>query len=130
MSRRACAARNGEGEPCRQAPLREGKFCFWHEPDNAEAANEARRVGRARQRREATVAAAYDFEGLDSIPKIRRAVEVAMLDTLSLENSVNRNRTLGSLAGTAAKLLEVGELEDRVAELEAAMGPRLKERRR
>jgi hypothetical protein len=40
-------------------------------------------------------------------------------------------RTLAYLAQTATKLLEVGELEERVARVESALGPRLvKERGR
>jgi len=56
---------------------------------------------------------------------VRRLVEVAVLDTLGLENSVARNRTLAYLAQTAARLLETGELEERLRALEAAMEPRL-----
>ncbi len=47
-------------------------------------------------------------------------MEVAVLDTLGLENSIARARTLAYLAMTAIKLLETGELEDRLAYLENA----------
>jgi hypothetical protein len=40
-------------------------------------------------------------------------VEIAVLDTLGLENSVARARTLAYLAQTAAKLLEIGSFEER-----------------
>ena len=52
---------------------------------------------------------------------IRRLLEVAVLDTLGVENSISRARTLAYLATTAIKLLEVGELEQRLASLEAAV---------
>ena len=56
---------------------------------------------------------------------IRRIVEIAVLDTLGLENSIARNRTLAYLAMTAIKLLESGETEQRLAALEAAIhGPK------
>ena len=48
-------------------------------------------------------------------------MEIAVLDTLGLENSIARARTLAYLAMTAIKLLEVGELEQRIASLEAAV---------
>ena len=38
-----------------------------------------------------------------------------------MENSIARNRTLAYLATTAIKLLEVGELEQRLESLEAAV---------
>jgi len=67
------------------------------------------------------VAGAYEFGGLSTVADIQRLLEVAVLDTLSLENSVARSRTLAYLGQTALKCLEVGELEDRLALLEAAV---------
>ncbi len=67
------------------------------------------------------VSGAYDFQGLHSVADIRRLLEVAVLDTLGLENSIARARTLAYLAMTAIKLLEVGELERQLAALEAAV---------
>ena len=122
---RTCSATSRNGHRCAAKPLAGGEFCFFHDPDHAEAVKEARRLGGQRRRREGVVAGAYDFEGLAFIDDIRRLVEVAVIDTLQLENSVSRNRTLGSLATTAVKLLEAGELADRVAILEEALGPRL-----
>ncbi len=52
---------------------------------------------------------------------LRRILEIALLDTLSLDNFIARARTLGYLVGVADKLLEVGELEQRLAYLEAAV---------
>jgi hypothetical protein len=121
---RACIGKKGDGSPCGAAPLHDGDFCLWHDPDKADEVAEARRLGGQRRRRERVVAGAYDFEGLASIPAIRRLVEVAVLDTLGLENSVARARTLAYLAQSATKLLETGELEDRLAAIEAVIETR------
>ena len=121
-----CAGRSQSGEPCRQAPLTDRTLCFWHDPEQAQAAAEARRLGGVRRRREGTVAGAYDFEGLDSHAKLRRLLEVAAFDTLSLDNSIARVRALVAIVQAGAKLLEVGELEERLQTLEHALGPRLK----
>jgi hypothetical protein len=129
VAERACKALRDDGHPCGAPPLRTGTFCLWHDPEHAKEVAEARRLGGLRRRREATLAGAYDFEGLSSIPQIRRLVEVAVVDTLGLENSVARARTLAYLAQTATKLLEVGELEERLERVERAMGPRLEKRR-
>jgi len=110
--------------PCRSAPLREREHCFWHDPEHAQEASEARRLGGLRRRREHTVGGAYDFEGLGSVEQIRRLVEVAAADTLSLENSVARARTLAYLAQTATKLLEVREFEERLEAIESVLGAR------
>ena len=131
VAQRACNALREDGCPCGAPPLRDGEFCYWHDPAHAQEVAEARRLGGLRRRREATVSGAYDFEGLGSVSHIRRLVEVAVLDTLGLENSIARARTLAYLAQTVALLLEVGELEERLACVEASLGPRLvKERRR
>ena len=106
-------------------PLRDGEYCRLHDPEHAEEVQEARRLGGLRRRKEATVAVAFDFEGLGTIPDIRRLVEVAAFDTLSQENSISRSRTLAYLAQVASTLLEKGELEDRLTAVEAALGPRI-----
>ena len=43
------------------------------------------------------------------------------MDTLALDNSVQRNRTLAYLAQTALRSIEVGEQEERIRTLEAAL---------
>ena len=99
-------------------------FCFWHSPTHSEEVDEARRLGGLRRRKERTVAGAYEFAGLATVSDIRRLLEVATIDTLSLENSVARARTLAYLAQTAIKCLEVGDLEQRLTMLEAAVRSR------
>lgn len=101
-----------------------GEFCFWHSPEHAADVAEARRLGGQRRKREGIVSGAFEFDGLGSIATIRRLLEVAALDTLGLENSVARARTLVYLAQVASRLLEVGELEERIEALELTIAPR------
>jgi hypothetical protein len=117
-----CAGSVPDGRGCRARPLRDGPCCFWHAPEKEAEAAEPRRLGGLRRRREKTVAGAYDFAGLGSIESIRRILEIATIDVLGLENSIVRARVLISAALAGAKLLETGELEDRLGALEAAMG--------
>ena len=127
---RRCHAITEGGESCRAAPLHGRDHCFWHDPEHQADAQEARRLGGLRRRREATVAGAYDFEGLATVDGIRRLIEIAVTDTLELENSVPRSRTLGALAQTALRALEVGDLVDRLEAVEAAVLRRPEARRR
>lgn len=113
-----------KGERCRALALRDPDFCVFHDPEHAESVAEGRRMGGLRRRREGTLAAAYDFDGLATVHELRRLLEIATLDTLNLENSVARNRTLMAGVQTGHKLLEVGELEERVALLETTLSPR------
>jgi len=106
------------GELCRAAPLHDSEFCLMHSPEHAQEVQESRRLGGLRRKREATLSGAYDFEALDTVAGIRRIVEVAVLDTLGMENSISRNRTLAYLAQIALRTLEVGDLEERIIALE------------
>jgi hypothetical protein len=117
-----CAGRLPDGHQCRAWPLRGESFCLWHSPEREEEAAEARRLGGLRRRREKTLAGAYDFAGLGTVESIRRLLEIAAFDALGLENSIARGRVLISAVMAAAKLLETGELEERLEALEAVHG--------
>ena len=125
MAFRACLAIKDDGQACRAPPLHDSEFCLMHSPEHAEEVAESRKRGRLRQRREQAVATAYDFEGLDTVDGIRRVFEIATIDGMALDNTVARCRLLIAAGSAAVKLLEVGELEDRVEALEAVLGPRL-----
>src|SRR5688572_22660160 len=107
---RTCSAINKGGERCRQRPIKGRALCFWHDPEHAEEAEQARRLGGQRRRREKITEGAYDLEGIETPAEIRRVLEIAIVDALSLENSVNRSRVLIAGAQAAARLLEVGEM--------------------
>jgi hypothetical protein len=123
---RACKGVRSGGEACAAPPLSDGAYCLWHDPEHADTVAEARKLGGSRRRKEATIAVAYDVEGLGSTAQIRRLVEVAVLDVLSLENSVSRARAIAYLAHIATKLLEVGEHEERLERIEQTLEPRLR----
>jgi hypothetical protein len=130
-TKRRCDGITEGGAPCLATPMSDSVYCFWHDPETQQQAAEARRLGGQRRRREAVVAATFGVEGLETVPQVRRLLEVAVGDTLSLENSVARNRTLAYLVQMALKALEVGELADRLAAIEAVLMPRIaRERRR
>ena len=127
---RACQAVKEDGKHCEAAPLSGEDYCFWHSPKHAEEVAEAGRLGGLRRRREKTVAVAYDLEGLATLDQIRRLLEIAVTDTLGLDNSIARSRVLAYLAQVALKVVEAAELQERLAALETAMGPRLAAGRR
>ncbi len=125
MVGRACTFIMPSGRPCRATPLRDEPFCFWHSPETTEEAAEARHLGGLHRRKKKTVGAIYGFRGLRTIEDNLGLLETAAIETLALENSIARNRTLGGFATTGLKLLEASDLEERLATLEG-----LVERRR
>ena len=123
VARRMCAFVMADGQACRAGPQRDRPYCFSHDPERATEAAEARRLGGLRRRKEGTIAVAYDLPGLDSVAGIRRLLDVVVTDGIGLDNGIPRLRVLISTAVAAANLLKVGDLEERVAALEAAVGP-------
>ncbi len=122
VASRACKGSKEDGTPCGSPPLQDGDFCLMHDPAHAEEMTEARRLGGLRRRKEKAVEGAYEFGGLGEVSQVRRLLEIAALDTLSLENSVARSRTLAYLAQVALKALEVGTFEERLRALEGTAG--------
>jgi hypothetical protein len=55
---------------------------------------------------------------------IRRLLDIVVADVVGLENRIARLRVLISTAAAATNLLKVGEFEERVTALEAAVGHR------
>ncbi|MBA3689039.1 MAG: hypothetical protein H0W81_09455 [Chloroflexi bacterium] len=90
-----------------------------HDPEQAEEAAAARRLGGIRRRRESTLAVAYELGGLQSVAGLRRLLDIIVADGLSLDNGIGRLRVLIAAVSTGARLLEVRDLEARIQALEA-----------
>ena len=101
------------------APLDGRDHCWAHDPENRAQAMEARRQGgTTRQRRKQP---AGEVQQLRDVGSVQGILEQAVADTLALENSVQRNRTLAYLATGLLSALEKGEFEQRLADLEARL---------
>jgi hypothetical protein len=124
MVNRGCTYEMLDGLLCQAPALRGKTLCYWHEPDASDAAQEARRVGGHHRRKARSVATIYDFSGLRTVESAQRLLETAAIETLALENSIARNRALISAAAGAGKLIEAGDLADRLSAVEAAVGPK------
>jgi hypothetical protein len=122
MPDRACASTGPTGLPCRAAPLLDRPFCLMHDPDHAEKAAEARRLGGARRRHESTLAEVYDLGDLAGVAGIRRLLDV-VADGLGLDAGIGRLRVLLAGIGQATRLLETADLAARVEALEALARP-------
>jgi hypothetical protein len=104
---RRCQQSKADGSPCAAPPLKERPFCSAHDPAHADEMAEARQLGGLRRRREKVVSGAYELDGLGDPESIRRLLDIVVVDTLGLENSVARSRTLIAAAMAATRLLEV-----------------------
>src|SRR2546422_11225609 len=124
LARRTCSFTMPDGRLCRAGPQIDRLYCFPHDPERAADAAEARRLGGLRRRKEGTLAVAYDLPSLDTVEGIRRIFEIVRADLLGLDNSIGRARALIAAGSAATKLLMVGDYEERIPTLEAALGRR------
>ena len=92
LIRRRCAYAKADGQPCQMAPLRDRPYCFAHDPERAEEAADARRLGGLRRRKEGTIAVAYELPGLDTVVGIRRLLDIVVTDGVGLDNGIPRLR--------------------------------------
>ena len=128
--KRRCKAENRSGDPCGFQPMLESDLCWVHDPENEEAAQEARRLGGVRRKRESTLAGAFEFDGILAPGGLARYVEIMASDTLGLEFGYTRVRAMVAVAGIAEKVIHAKELEERIADLESVLGDKLKDKRR
>jgi len=115
---RQCQAAGRDGRPCKAAPLVDGVLCFFHAPETAPEAAEARRVGGLKRRREKTVEVVYGLDGLDGVARLGRVLDFVILETLRLDNGLGRNRTLVLEVRAGMELLRSTDHEVRLAALE------------
>jgi hypothetical protein len=120
MIGRRCTMVKSSGERCGARPLRDGQLCFHHDPEHADAAADARKLGGHRRRREETLNAAYELGEIDSLDGQRRLLEIVVTDALALDNGVPKLRVILAALNTAMKLRDATEVEARLAALEAA----------
>jgi len=118
---RQCQAAGPDGRPCEAAPLRDRDLCFFHAPETAPDAAEARRVGGLRRRREKTVEVLYGLDGLDGVARLGRVLDLVIVETLRLDNGLGRNRTLVLAVRAGMELLRSTDHEARLAALEALL---------
>jgi hypothetical protein len=121
VMKKTCRYVKASGKQCQAWALQDSEYCFMHDPLRAKERQEARRLGGLRRRREKATSQVYDWAGLRSASEVRRLLEVAVVDTLGLDNSPARSRTLGQLASLSLKTLEMVEVEHRLSALEKAV---------
>ena len=128
-----CAALNGKGNACGNAAddVIDSQFCLLHDPDRTaeRSAYQKSLSEKARAARNApslsALAANVPPTRLDSLARVRRMLErVAGEVEMSDEPAVSKANALSRVAAEVRGLLEAGDLEKRIAELERAIEER------
>jgi hypothetical protein len=116
----SCTGTTKSGKPCRSFALPGRTLCVAHDPQYAAAAEAARRKGGT------TAMKLKVLQGrrqrLDTPRALTRFLGDVMLDLLAGKVEVDVARTLAYCASVQKGLIEVAELEARLAALETAAG--------
>jgi hypothetical protein len=117
---RLCGSRTSDGSPCAAHRVAGSEFCFFHDPKKAKKRERARRAGGQKNRPLTLPRTAPEVRLDDS-----RDVTHLLADTI---NQVRRGEidpkvanAVGYLANLMLKAQERGEVEHRLAALEAAV---------
>jgi len=116
-----CKANTKKGERCPNPASLNG-YCFTHDPARGVERAQARKQGGLNRR------AAHGAIDSSALPaKVRTLADVltvldyALAEAVPLENGVQRGRLLVSIAYAFIEAVKTGELEQRIAAIEAAL---------
>lgn len=117
---RHCVAIAASGQPCKAAPLLDEPYCHLHHPDHKEQTDAMRRARGQRDKKEAALVLAYNLQSLESPAGMRRLLDLATQDALSLPDAKERGRLLSYIVQTATNLYRV-DAEKRLLAMEETL---------
>ena len=122
--RNKCRSKKRDGSPCPNRPRPGKPTCFVHDPELAERRAEGRRRGGVnRSKPSATLPPETPDLPLKTVADVAAALAVTMNQVRTGRLAVNVGNCLGVLAGVLLKALEGGDVEQRLAALEANQSP-------
>lgn len=120
---RHCIARNANGEPCQAQPVRPSGYCWFHEPAIAEERARKRREGGANRSNSAR--ARKKLAGtLKDLTGVKALLLEGMEQTKDGEMEPGVLTALSTAARAVVAVSGAGEIEERLAALESAVGTR------
>ena len=122
MASERCKAAKVNGEPCPNPAGADG-YCFAHSPNRGAERAEARRRG-GRNRHTPHSSAAQPPAAVRTVGDVLQVLDYALGEALAHDNSIARGRLLVAIAAAYVEVFKVGEIEQRLAALEAALNPK------
>jgi hypothetical protein len=117
-----CKGKTKSGQPCRMKPIGGGDFCFTHNPATRASQAEARKLGGFNRHTPHAGDLAIIPAEIRTIADAAKILSYVMAELLAMDNGIQRARALIALFDSFAKSIEIGELEARIAALEARAG--------
>ena len=118
--KRPCRAKKPDGSSCQAAALPGSDFCFFHDPDRADERQAARSFGGSRNRMKTLDAAAPDIK-IESCQDVVRLISETINQVRKGDIDPRIANAIGYLSNVLIKAAEMGDLEDRIEDLEAAV---------
>lgn len=122
-TKRPCRAAKADGSRCRAAALPGSDFCFFHDPAKADERRAAQSFGGSRNRMKTLSADTPDMKIEDS-KDVVKLISATINQVRKGEIDPRVANAIGYLANILIKAVEQGDLEGRIADLEAVMKAR------
>lgn len=119
-----CKAKTTNGQPCQAQAIKDGKFCFTHDPASGAARAKARKMGGQRNRTPHAGNPESIPAKVRTIEDVLAVLDYALAEVMPLENSIQRGRLIVAIAGAFIDAIKTGELESRLAAIESALKAR------
>jgi hypothetical protein len=116
-----CKAKTTSGQACRSQAIKGSTFCFIHDPTLGAARAKARKRGGERRRVPHVGSPETLPASVRTIDDVLKVLDYALAESMPLENSIQRGRLLVAICGAFIEAIKTGELESRLAAIEAAL---------
>jgi hypothetical protein len=114
-----CHGKTKNGSACKMPPLKGTRYCFTHNPETRTAQAQARKLGGYNTHTPHAGNAESIPSDIQTIAQARGIITYTLAELLVMDNSIPRARALLSAFDSFVKAFEIGELEARIAALEA-----------
>lgn len=123
MKNRICKHISADGKQCGGFAMNGSDFCFFHDPATADARREAGRKGGSRSKIASTKVLPEDTPDIkiESIKDIETLIAATISQVRRGDLAPSVSNAVCQLINAWTKILEIGELEERMRRLEAAV---------
>lgn len=127
MSKNLCKSKNAKGENCKAFADASG-FCFMHNAEKGKERALARRNGGLATKKPHFADASVLPVKIRSVENVLTVLDYALIETIGLDNSIQRGRLLVAISHGFIEALKVGEFEKRLEAIEHALNLRKPEK--
>jgi hypothetical protein len=114
-----CQAKTTSGQPCGMKTKAGARYCFIHNPATATARAQARRQGGLNRHTPHFADTSTLPANVGTLEDATKILGYTLAEVKGMDNSIARARVLLALFDSFVKSFEIGELEKRIAALEA-----------